>query len=94
MVDEGDGWYSFERTISADDDFYCRLRGTNLPPGTPYETYSLDTEAPEGPGGPMLDSEAGNIVCTDCPLHTMGSLTTMSKADRICGFTPTRFSST
>jgi hypothetical protein len=74
MIDEGDGWYSFEQIISADDDFYCRLRGTNLPPDTPNETYPLDTDAPEGPGGPMLDSEAGNIPCDDidCPSHING----------------------
>jgi len=49
MMEEGDGWYSFERTIRADGDFYCRLRGTNLPPGTPNETYPLDSDGPEGP---------------------------------------------
>jgi hypothetical protein len=70
MIDEGDGWYSFERILPAEGDFYCRLRGTNLPPDTPYETYPLDTDAPEGPAGPMLDSEAGNISCPDCPPHT------------------------
>jgi hypothetical protein len=76
MTDEGDGWHSFEKTISAEGDFYCRLRGTNLPPGTPNETHPLDTDAPEGPGGPMLDSEAGSIVCTDdaCPSHINGVL--------------------
>lgn len=74
MVDEGDGWYAFEKTVSAEGDFYCRLRGTNLPPDTPNETYPLDTDAPEGPGGPMLDSEAGNILCDDegCPAHVAG----------------------
>jgi hypothetical protein len=76
MTDEGDGWYSFEKTIAAEGDFYCRLRGTNLPPGTPHETHPLDTDAPEGPGGPMLDAEAGNIACTDdaCPPHINGVL--------------------
>ena len=67
---EGDGWYSFEKTVTVDGNFYCRLRGTNLPPNTPNETYPLDTDAPEGPGGPMLDSLAGNIACPDCPPHT------------------------
>ena len=64
MTDEGDGWYSFEQTIRAKGDFYCRLRGTNLPPDTPFET---DDE-----GNPLADSEAGNIACTDCPEHTNG----------------------
>ena len=72
MTDEGDGWYAFEWTISADNDFYCRLRGTNLPPDTPNETYPLDTAAPEGPGGPMPDAAAGDIACADCPEHTNG----------------------
>ncbi|MEE4112586.1 MAG: hypothetical protein V2I40_07195, partial [Desulfobacteraceae bacterium] len=77
MMDEGDGWYSFEYTTVAENDFYCRLRGTNLPQGTPYETYPLDTDAPEGPGGPRLDAEAGNIQCLDegCPEHVGGVLT-------------------
>jgi hypothetical protein len=76
MTDEGEGWYSFERSVTAENDFYCRLRGTNLPPGTPNETYPLDTNAPEGPGGPMLDSEAGLIPCADetCPPHIQGVL--------------------
>jgi hypothetical protein len=74
MTDEGDGWYSFEQTIPVSGDFYCRLRGTNLPPGTPNETYPLDTDAAEGPGGPMPDSLAGNITCPDCPPHTNGVL--------------------
>ena len=80
MMDEGDGWYSFEHYVTAENDFYCRLRGTNLPPGTPYETYPLDTDAPEGPGGPMLDTGdegAGNIPCDyeGCPEHIGGYLT-------------------
>jgi hypothetical protein len=86
MVNEGDGWYSFEMTVPADGDFYCRLRGTNLPPGTPYETYPLDTDPPppEGPGGPMYDIDydgsgeygAENIPCDDtaCPPHIGGFL--------------------
>lgn len=77
MADEGDGWYSFEWKVYGDRNFYCRLRGTNLPPGTPYETYPLDTDAPEGPGGPMLDSETDNIACSDenCPPHVGGMVT-------------------
>jgi hypothetical protein len=76
MVDEGNGWYSFELYTTAMNDFYCRLRGTNLPPDTPNETYPLYTDALEGPGGPMLDSEAGNVECTDdaCPPHINGVL--------------------
>ena len=64
MIDEGDGWFSFEQTIPADGDFYCRLRGTNLPPDTPNET--------DADGNPLADSLAGNISCTDCPPHTNG----------------------
>jgi hypothetical protein len=83
MFDEGDGWYSFEHYVTAENDFYCRLRGTNLPPGTPHETHPLDTDAPEGPGGPMLDTDNGggegadNIPCDfeDCPEHIGGYLT-------------------
>jgi hypothetical protein len=77
MVNWGDGWYTYKWTVDAENDFYCRLRGTNLPPDTPNETYPLDTDAPEGPGGPMLDSEAGSILCddVDCPEHVGGVLT-------------------
>jgi hypothetical protein len=85
MVDEGDGWYSYEYYVTAESDFYCRLRGTNLPPGTPYETYPLDTDASEGPGGPMPDNDfagtglygAEYIPCNDeaCPEHIDGYLT-------------------
>ena len=71
MNDEAATRYSFEQEIRAKGNFYCRLRGTNLPPGTPYQTYPLDTDAPEGPAGPMLDSETVNIPCNDaaCPAH-------------------------
>jgi hypothetical protein len=64
MTDEGDGWYSFERTIPVKESFYCRLRGTNLPPDTPNET--------DADGNPLADSMAGNITCSDCPPHTHG----------------------
>jgi hypothetical protein len=43
---------------------YVRLRGTNLPPATPFETDSQ--------GNPLLDfGAAGKIPCTDaaCPAH-------------------------
>jgi len=68
MTDEGDGWYSFEQTIPADGNFYCRLRGTNLPPETPNETDEY--------GNPLADSLAGNIICddADCPAHIGGAL--------------------
>jgi hypothetical protein len=85
MMDEGDGWYSYEYYVTAENDFYCRLRGTNLPPATPYETYPLETDAPEGPGGPMPDNDfagtglygAEYIPCDfeDCPEHIGGYLT-------------------
>ena len=66
MVDEGDGWYSFKRTLSAKGDFYCSLRGTNLPPNTPNET--------DANGNPLADQLAGNITCNDagCPAHIGG----------------------
>lgn len=66
MTDEGDGWYSVEKTITVNGSFYCRLRGTNLPPNTPNET---DAE-----GNPLADSLAVNIICNDegCPAHIGG----------------------
>lgn len=43
---------------------YLRLRGTNIPAGTPNET--------DPDGNPLFDSLAGNIPCPDCPDHTDG----------------------
>ncbi len=60
-----DGWRRMSfRINNIGSSQYVRLRGTNLPPATPYETDSK--------GNPLLDfGAAGKIPCTDvaCPAH-------------------------
>jgi hypothetical protein len=46
------------------DGLYLRLRGTNMPRGTPNET--------DAAGNPLFDSLSDNIPCPDCPEHTDG----------------------
>jgi len=58
------GWKRFSYTVQPDADLYVRLRGTNLPAATPYETDSK--------GNPLLDFGADKkIPCSDaaCPNH-------------------------
>jgi hypothetical protein len=59
------GWRRISYRISnVDADQYVRLRGTNLPPATPFETDSK--------GNPLLDFGSDlKIPCTDaaCPAH-------------------------
>jgi hypothetical protein len=57
MKDEGKGWKSFTYTFKPTKSCYFRLRGTNLPPSTPYETDKW--------GNPLADTEAKNITYTD-----------------------------
>jgi hypothetical protein len=56
MTNEGNGWYSFTRDIPTDGDFFCRLRASNLPVGTPNE---LDAD-----GNPLPDTDAANVACS------------------------------
>ena len=58
--------YTYEYKAEAGGSMYFRLRGTNLPPGTPHET--------DAHGNPLLDSEAHNIPCPDCPSHVGDTL--------------------
>jgi hypothetical protein len=62
------GYMTYVYQFRADKSKYFRLRGTNMPVGTPNET---DAE-----GNPLPDSMAGNIFCTDaaCPAHINGKL--------------------
>ena len=61
----GNGWKVMSYRIdNVSADQYVRLRGTNLPAATPFETDSV--------GNPLLDfGSQGNIPCTDfaCPSH-------------------------
>jgi hypothetical protein len=57
MKDEGNGWHSYSFVFTPTSSCYFRLRGTNLPPGTPHET--------DNQGNPLVDSEAHNITYTD-----------------------------
>jgi hypothetical protein len=58
MIDGQNGWKKFYYIYLAEKGThrYFRLRGTNLPPGTPHET----SEA----GNPLLDSKSGSIPCS------------------------------
>ncbi len=58
FTDQGEGVFSLSGSIPADSigtDMYFRMRGTNMPKGTPNET------TPEG--NPLLDAYANNIPC-------------------------------
>jgi hypothetical protein len=60
-------WIEFTYTFqSIREDSYIRLRGSNLPAGTPYER--------DADGNPLRDDQANNIACTDpaCPPHVNG----------------------
>ena len=57
MKNEGHGWKSFIFSFKAENSCYFRLRGTNLPPNTPYET--------DDQGNPLSDTLAGNITYND-----------------------------
>jgi hypothetical protein len=56
MTDEGDGWYSFSFTYTAElgGSRYFRLRGTNIPQNTPWET--------DADGNPLLDFLASDNI--------------------------------
>ncbi|MFC1883804.1 hypothetical protein ACFL2O_03440, partial [Thermodesulfobacteriota bacterium] len=58
MIDEQNGWKKFFYVYRAEKGRhrYFRLRGTNLPPGTPYETSKT--------GDPLPDIKSGNIPCS------------------------------
>jgi|UniRef100_A0A7V6A2F3 hypothetical protein len=56
MKDEGNGWKSFTFVFQPTKSCYFRLRGTNLPPGTPNET--------DAQGNPLSDTLAQNIKYT------------------------------
>ena len=53
MKDEGNGWKSFTYVFKPSTSCYFRLRGTNLPANTPYET--------DAQGNPLSDSQDKNI---------------------------------
>lgn len=57
------GWKRMAYRMTVTDSQYVRLRGTNIPAGTPNETDSQ--------GNPLIDTLANNVVCTDpaCPAH-------------------------
>lgn len=61
-----DGYMTYVYTFKANKSMYFRLRGTNMPVGTPNET-DMD-------GNPLADSMADNIGCVDCPAHCNGVL--------------------
>jgi len=56
-------------SMTATKDSYVRLRGTNIPAGTPNER--------DADGNPLADNLSDNIACsdTDCPPHVNGVLT-------------------
>lgn len=56
-------------SMMATEDGYVRLRGTNIPAGTPNER--------DADGNPLPDNLSDNIACTDaaCPSHVNGILT-------------------
>ncbi len=58
-----DGYITFTYTYTAEksQNRYFRLRGTNLPPGTPNET--------DDNGNPLVDTLAAKIPCPECPEH-------------------------
>jgi hypothetical protein len=56
MKDEGHGWKSFTYALTPTTSCYFRLRGSNLPPGTPNET--------DGNGNPLSDTLSQNITYT------------------------------
>lgn len=61
------GWNEFSWTYtSVNQDMYLRLRGSNLPAGTPYER--------DADGNPLRDDLANNIPCANaaCPAHVNG----------------------
>jgi hypothetical protein len=62
------GYMTYVHQFRADKSMYFRLRGTNMPLGTPNET--------DEDGNPLADSLAGNIACedVDCPPHIGGKL--------------------
>jgi hypothetical protein len=47
---DADGWYSVWYSVTIDKPMYFRLRGTNMPPNTAYETNAA--------GDPLLDADA------------------------------------
>lgn len=56
--------YSFKTTFTAGNGpFYIRLRGTNIPVGTPNATDSA--------GNPLIDVSNASVLCSDpaCPAH-------------------------
>lgn len=55
--------------MTATADSYLRLRGSNIPAGTPNER--------DADGNPLSDNLSDNIPCTDsaCPAHVFGVLT-------------------
>jgi hypothetical protein len=56
MKDEGHGWKSFTYGFTPTTSCYFRLRGSNLPPGTPNET--------DANGNPLSDTLSQNITYT------------------------------
>jgi hypothetical protein len=60
------GFMTYVYQFKAEKSMYFRLRGTNMPVGTPNET--------DEDGNPLADSLAGNIPCPDCPAHCGGEL--------------------
>lgn len=63
----GGGWNEFSWTYqNVSQSMYVRLRGSNLPSGTPYER--------DADGNPLRDDQANNIPCADaaCPAHVNG----------------------
>jgi hypothetical protein len=56
-------------TMVANEDSYVRLRGSNIPAGTPNER--------DADGNPLADDLSDNIPCLDsaCPAHVNGVLT-------------------
>jgi hypothetical protein len=60
------GFMTYVYQFKAEKSMYFRLRGTNMPVGTPNET--------DEDGNPEADSLAGNIMCDECPVHCGGVL--------------------
>ena len=66
------GFMTYVYQFKAEKSMYFRLRGTNMPVGTPNET--------DADGNPLADSLAGNITCPDCPAHCGGVLNNDAEA--------------
>jgi hypothetical protein len=60
------GYMTYLYQFKAEKSMYFRLRGTNMPVGTPNES--------DEDGNPLADSMAGNIGCDECPVHCGGVL--------------------